>query len=109
MGAVEIPDPATPYAVALFPNSAKAGDTTYEFTVTYADAQSKIDLTSLGSGNVTITGPNGYSQNATPLSNTGAGNSVMVTYSILAPMQASSASSTVRITACTPSASMPAR
>lgn len=83
------------FAVDLAPPTAAAsaenlddtalGSATYTFTVSYADA-SGIDLTTLGDGDVEVTGPNDYNQLATLLGSIpGPAGSIVATYSVLAP------------------------
>ncbi|HEY9621429.1 MAG TPA: hypothetical protein V6C78_13720 [Crinalium sp.] len=43
---------------------ANSGATTYDFTVTYADNEA-VNVTTLGTGDVRVTGPNGFNQLAT--------------------------------------------
>lgn len=56
------------------------------FTVEYSDA-SAVDLATVDSGDVRVTGPNGYSQNATLVSKTttDAGKTVAAVYGVAAP------------------------
>lgn len=57
------------------------GGATFDFTVTYADATSGVDASSFGDGDVTVTGPNGFSQAALFVSASGN----VATYRITAP------------------------
>ncbi|HEV2292307.1 MAG TPA: hypothetical protein VGR35_00530 [Tepidisphaeraceae bacterium] len=62
------------------------GSANHNFTVTYTDV-SAIDLTTIGTGDVRVTGPNGYSQNATFVSRTTSNNgkTVVAVYGVRAP------------------------
>jgi Dockerin type I domain len=62
IGAVEGPGPI-PIASASIPNITNDGATVQTVTVTYYD-DNAIDVSSLGTGNITVTGPNGFA--ATP-------------------------------------------
>jgi hypothetical protein len=64
-----------------------AGGKYYRFVVRYADAGTGIDLTSLNTGDLLITGPNAFSSGARLMTTTPAadGKSVDVTYRINAP------------------------
>jgi hypothetical protein len=86
IGAVErtagIPD-----AVAgALPSVTSAGGTSYQFTVTYSD-DAAIDVGSLGTGDVRVTGPGGFNQLATFLGVNSAGNGSprTATYAITPP------------------------
>lgn len=62
--------------------AATAGSTTYQFNVVYTD-NNQIDASTLGNNNITVTGPGGFSQAATLVSqNLGNGPSVQATYQI---------------------------
>ncbi|HET6250034.1 MAG TPA: ELWxxDGT repeat protein [Tepidisphaeraceae bacterium] len=50
----------TPPAAALNAPAVTSGATTLTFTVTYSDATSGLDVSSLNGSNLTVTGPNGY-------------------------------------------------
>jgi hypothetical protein len=67
-------------------NLSAAGGSGYEFTVVYND-DTAINVASLGSGNVQVTGPNGYSQLATLVSVNDPSNGTprIATYRIAAP------------------------
>jgi GH25 family lysozyme M1 (1,4-beta-N-acetylmuramidase) len=72
----------TPPTAALPAQSPAAGTGVFDFTVNYADATSGVDSTTIGAGDVTVTGPN-FSQGATFKSyNTSTG---VATYEITAP------------------------
>ncbi len=59
--------------------------TPYQFVVTYG-GPNPIDTATLGSGDITVTGPGGYSQNGTFVSSAaGTGNQVAATYTVPAP------------------------
>ncbi|MEA2710136.1 MAG: lysozyme [Phycisphaerales bacterium] len=64
-----------------------SGTTFLDFTVTYTDATSGVDFTSLDSSDVYVTGPNGYSQAATLISldANANGSPRIATYRIAAP------------------------
>ena len=64
-----------------------AGTSTMDFTVTYSDATTLLDATTFDSNDITVTGPNGYSENATFISVNLSGNGTprTVTYGIAAP------------------------
>jgi hypothetical protein len=86
IGAVErtpgVPDAAPgPLAAVTEP-----GGTTYEFTVTYAD-DTAVDVATVGAGDVRVTGPGGYTQVATFVGVTPAGNGTprTATYRIVPP------------------------
>jgi len=46
------------------------GASSLDFTVTYSDALTGMDVSSLDNSDITVTGPNGYSANATYISST---------------------------------------
>jgi uncharacterized delta-60 repeat protein len=77
-----------PRAAANFPNAPTpaSGASTYEFTVTYA-AEESIDLSSLGSYDIRVVGPHGYSVLADLIQRTDRydGRQPIPTYSIDAP------------------------
>ena len=58
-----------------------SGSTTFDFTITYADATDTVDTTTFDSDDVTVTGPNGFTANAVFVSAAGD----VVTYGITAP------------------------
>ena len=64
-----------------------AGGTSYSFTVTYSDASAAVNVATLDSNNVTVTGPGGFSQAATFVSvnNTTNGSPRTATYQITPP------------------------
>lgn len=66
------------------------GASVFDFTVDYTNTShptAQVDTTSFGDGNITVTGPNGYSQNATFISQSQPGNGTnrSATYEIDAP------------------------
>ena len=62
--------------------TATAGSTTYQFNVVYTD-NNEVDASTLGNNNLTVTGPGGFSQAATLVSqNLGNGPTVQATYQI---------------------------
>ena len=64
-----------------------SGNTSLTFTVTYSDATSGVDFTSIDSNDVLVSGPNGYSQSASLVSvdiNSN-GSPRVATYSVAAP------------------------
>lgn len=80
--------------------AATAGSTTYQFNVVYAD-NNEVDASTLGNNNLTVTGPGGFSQAATLVSqNLGNGPTVQATYQItFATPLASANSGTYTVTA----------
>jgi len=62
------------------------GQSTYEFTVTYAD-ETAVDVSSLGSGDISVAGPNGFNQTAALVSVGGSGDGTprIATYQVSAP------------------------
>jgi hypothetical protein len=73
----------TPPTATLPTQSPTGGSSTFQFTVTYADATSGVNASTIGAGDVTVTGPNSFSQAAsfvTYNSTTG-----VATYQITAP------------------------
>ncbi|MEA2708457.1 MAG: lysozyme [Phycisphaerales bacterium] len=64
-----------------------SGTTFLDFTVTYTDATSGVDFTSLDSSDIYVTGPNSYSQSATLMSldANANGSTRIATYRIAAP------------------------
>jgi hypothetical protein len=85
VGAFELPSLIPAANVGSFPTVTTPGGTLYTFTVVYSDTQSNIDLTTLDGNDITVTGPGGYSKNASFVSSTGAGKSVTATYTVPAP------------------------
>jgi hypothetical protein len=72
-------------AVDITQPAPTAGAATIDFTVTFSD-NTQVDATTLGSGNLTVTDPNGVSHAATLLpANYPNGGTVTATYSIAAP------------------------
>lgn len=66
-------------------NVTAAGGTTYNFTITFNDAQG-IDVSTLGNGDVQVTGPTGFNQAANFVSSTvGANGDRTATYQITVP------------------------
>jgi GH25 family lysozyme M1 (1,4-beta-N-acetylmuramidase) len=67
--------------------SPTTGGATLDFTIVYSDAVSGVDVLTLDSSDITVTGPNGYSANATYVSYTpgGNGSTRTATYRITAP------------------------
>jgi GH25 family lysozyme M1 (1,4-beta-N-acetylmuramidase) len=64
-----------------------AGNTFFDFTITYADATSGMNVSTFDDSDVTVTGPNGFSANATfqGVDVAGNGSPRVATYRILAP------------------------
>jgi hypothetical protein len=60
------------------------GATSTSFTVTYTH-YTDIDISTLGTGDLTVTGPNGFNTPASFMSSTGPGKTITATYSITAP------------------------
>jgi hypothetical protein len=79
-------DIAGPTASAVAANISIAGAPTQTVTVTYSD-DNKLNLASLGNGDIRVLGPNGYSAAATLVSSTGPGDGSRrtATYTVLAP------------------------
>ena len=72
-------------ALTSAPNITAAQVTPYQFTVTYNDT-ANINASTIGAGNITVTGPGGYTQAATLVSqNLANGTSVAAVYSVPAP------------------------
>lgn len=63
IGAVESTDP-TPVAQLTASDVIATGATEYTFTVTYSDSNATIDVSTLGTGDITVAGPGGFT--ATP-------------------------------------------
>ncbi len=63
------------------------GSTTFDFTITYTDSGSGLDASTFDNNDITVTGPNGFNQNALFVSvdNTANGSPRTVTYRINAP------------------------
>lgn len=85
IGSVESSDP-TPTASGSTPNIVVGGGTNYTFTVTYTDEQTNINLATIGTTDVTVTGI-GFVTPASPVSAVPGpgGKSVTVTYVVNAP------------------------
>lgn len=84
--AVALPDSIAPTAaLTSAPNVTAAGATSYQFTVTYSDNWG-VSAASIATGNLRVTGPNGFSQTATLVS-TAANSSggQVATYRIVPP------------------------
>jgi hypothetical protein len=79
-------DLAGPTASAASANVTIGGGATQTVTVTYAD-DNQLNLASIGNGDVTVVGPNGYAAAATFVSMTGSneGTKRVVTYSVATP------------------------
>ena len=71
----------TPPSAAYQGATPSTGTTVMNFTVLYNDSTSGMDVTSYDSNDITVTGPNGYSEAATYVTRSGN----LVTYSIPAP------------------------
>ena len=85
----------TPSALATATNVTANGAATYAFSVTYTDVAGTtvgINTGSLGGDDITVTGPGGFSQNASFAGFTGSGGSVTANYTITVPGGWSSAS-----------------
>ncbi|HEX8520660.1 MAG TPA: Ig-like domain-containing protein [Tepidisphaeraceae bacterium] len=82
---------ATADATAPLPSGGSetpnAGASSFDFTVTYTDAGSGVDASTFDNNDITVTGPSGFSANATFISADVAGNGAtrVVTYRISAP------------------------
>ncbi|CAA9403555.1 MAG: hypothetical protein AVDCRST_MAG64-1870, partial [uncultured Phycisphaerae bacterium] len=79
-------DAAAPTASAAADNVTVGGAAAHTFTVTYTD-DNKLDLASLGAGDVRVAGPNGFSAAAAFVSSTGPtdGSRRTATYRVTAP------------------------
>ncbi len=75
-----------PTAVFTPPATIAAGQQVFNFTVVYSDATNPVRVSTIGVGNVTVTGPTGALTvlTATPTPNTNA-NSISVVYTVSAP------------------------
>ena len=80
------PDTTAPTATATAVNITTSGTSTYDFTVTYIDNQS-VNITTLDGSDVRVSGPNSFSQLASLVSVSPAGNGTprTATYRITAP------------------------
>lgn len=81
-------DITPPYASLTADNvTGASGGTSYTFTVTYTDADGNVDYSTIATGNVTVTGPGAFSQDATFVSATPASDAseIVATYSITPP------------------------
>ena len=67
--AVTDTDTAAPAATLSASDLTTAGINNYDFTVTYSDATA-VDISSIDANDIVVTGPNGFSQNATQVSTT---------------------------------------
>jgi hypothetical protein len=74
-------------SVSPGPELPAAGATNFDFTVTYTDVDSGLDASTFDNNDITVTGPNAFSANATFISANipGAGSPRTVTYRITAP------------------------
>lgn len=81
-----IPDTTAPTALAAAADLTAGGAATYQFTVTYTDDMA-VRGSTIGNGNVIVSGPNGFTQPATLVSvdAPGDGPSRTATYQINAP------------------------
>lgn len=70
-GTVTIDNTAPTIGSVSAANVNSAGGSTYDFTVTYADAGSGLDTASFDGNDITVTGPNSYSSPATYVSHSG--------------------------------------
>ena len=87
IGAVEVTSPGLPVAIAgPTPAVTAAGSASYQFTVTF-ESGAAISVSSLGTGDVVVTGPAGIPVAATLVSvdNSGDGTPRTVTYAFAAP------------------------
>jgi hypothetical protein len=72
----------TPPTASLPPaQTPTAGQSTFDFTVTYGDATTAVDTVTFDGSDITVTGPGGFTANASFISNTGN----TATYRIAAP------------------------
>ncbi|HEY1381314.1 MAG TPA: right-handed parallel beta-helix repeat-containing protein, partial [Gemmataceae bacterium] len=89
IGAFELLPPGTPTASGTFPDV--SGGSTYQFSVTYTATAGGATIdggpTNIGTGDILVTGPNGYSQQATLNSVTpgGSAGSQTATYTVTSP------------------------
>ncbi len=73
-------------ALTSAPNISAPQTTPYQFTVTYTAGSGPVDSSTIGNGDLTVTGPGGYSQAATLVSSGLVnGPTVVATYSVPAP------------------------
>lgn len=81
-----VPDTAKPTATLAVTDVTTSGGTSYSFSVTFSDNVS-VNIGSLLTGNITVTGPNGFSQVATfeSVSNQTNGTPRAATYSFTPP------------------------
>ncbi|MDQ3440439.1 MAG: DNRLRE domain-containing protein [Planctomycetota bacterium] len=83
--AVNIVDNVAPVASLNAADITTAGGASHSFTVTYSDDRA-LDPATIASGDVVVTGPGGYSQPATLVSETSSdAKTVVATYSVPAP------------------------
>jgi hypothetical protein len=77
----------TPPAASYGGQAPASNAATMDFTVTYTDAAALLDASTFDGGDITVTGPNSFSQNASFVSVNVAGNGTprIVTYRITAP------------------------
>jgi hypothetical protein len=86
IGAYEFLPPGSPTASGTFANATTPGATTYTFQITYAD-DTGINVSTLGTGDVRVTGPNSFNVLPTFVSvdNNTNGTPRIATYSFTAP------------------------
>lgn len=79
-------DLTPPTAAVVSPDLTASGQASYSFTITWSD-NTAVDASSLGNGNVIVTGPNGFSAPATlaSLSSAVSGSPLTATYAVAAP------------------------
>jgi len=83
IGSVELVTPGAPTATAIASNITTSGGSTYTFQVKYVDDVA-VKRSTIGTGDVVVTGPGGYSKTATFISADSATDSptITVTYSV---------------------------
>ncbi len=83
---VSVPDTQGPVPTASAPNITAAGTQVETFTVTYTDATA-VKASTIASGNILVSGPNGYSQNSTlvKIDSSANGPVRVATYTVPAP------------------------
>ena len=84
---VNIPDQTPPVPALSAPDLTAGGGSTYAFTITYTDPDDSVSRATLSGNNVTVTGPNGFSQPAALVGASGATDSspLTATYQVAAP------------------------
>jgi len=84
IGSVERQPAGLPTALASAPDVISSGASNETITVVYSD-DTGINAATIGSGDITVTGPNGYSKTGTLIGTTGSGKSITATYTVPPP------------------------